>query len=307
MRIAHLSDPHVLSPLGSELRGILFNKRITGALNVLLKRGRAYRAAHVVAVLRAVAAARPDHVVVTGDVTNLSLEGELARARELLDRELALGPEHVSVVPGNHDVYTPGAFHARRFARAFAPYATSDLPALALALPSGHYPFVRLRGPVAVVGLTSAVPRPPFVASGRVGAAQLDALVRVLAHPEVARRTPLVLVHHPLANPRSRLRAWHDGLEDAAGLRAVLERMPRGLVLHGHTHARLRRPLAGGGGVEAITAASAAVEHGDADRMAGFNLYELDADGLLERVEAWVLSPDGATFRRRAIPGGGAP
>jgi hypothetical protein len=66
LRIAHVSDLHVLSPLGSEWRRAVFNKRMTGYANVILRRGRVYRREYLVAVLAA-AAESADHVVVTGE------------------------------------------------------------------------------------------------------------------------------------------------------------------------------------------------------------------------------------------------
>src|SRR5690606_12465238 len=74
LRIAHVSDLHVLSPSGTELRRVLFNKRVTGYANLLLRRGRVYRREWLHAVMEA-AAARADQLVVTGDIMNLSLEG----------------------------------------------------------------------------------------------------------------------------------------------------------------------------------------------------------------------------------------
>ena len=71
LRIAHVSDLHVLSPIGVEWRRAVFNKRMTGYANVLLGRGRVYRPEHLTAVLAA-ASQRADHVVVTGDITTVS-------------------------------------------------------------------------------------------------------------------------------------------------------------------------------------------------------------------------------------------
>ena len=159
MRIAHVSDLHVLAPLGAELRKVLFNKRITGAANLLLKRGRVYRQEYLAAVLRT-AAAHAEQLVVTGDITNLSLEGEYQAAERLL-AELSRSTE-VTVVPGNHDVYLPAIHHDRRFLHHFRRYMGSDLPELALDLSAGDFPSVKLRGPAAIIGLSSAVPRPPL-------------------------------------------------------------------------------------------------------------------------------------------------
>ena len=76
------------------------------------------------------AAARADHVVVTGDITNMALESEYRDARSLLD-EVARRVE-VTVVPGNHDIYLPAVCHERRFSFHFGAFLQSDLPQLAV-------------------------------------------------------------------------------------------------------------------------------------------------------------------------------
>ena len=87
---------------------MLFNKRLTGQANLLLHRGRVHRREYLLAVLEAAAAAA-DHVVVTGDITNLALESEYDEAIRLLDG-VARSVE-VTVVPGNHDIYLPSIQH----------------------------------------------------------------------------------------------------------------------------------------------------------------------------------------------------
>jgi 3',5'-cyclic AMP phosphodiesterase CpdA len=296
LRIAHVSDLHVLSPRGFEWREALFNKRLTGYANLLRHRGRVYRREHLAAVLAAAARAA-DHLVVTGDVTNLSLEREFEEARALLDG--AARSLEVTVVPGNHDVYLPRTHRERRFAHHFGAFLRSDLPELARDLPAGPFPCVKLRGPVALVALSSAVPRPPFVASGHLGHAQLAALREVLAHPEVARRTPVLLVHHPPVDGRGRLAVLRDGLVDAGALRAALAPLARGLVLFGHLHVRLRRRLrTAAGALDVVAASGAALDHPDLAVRAGFNAYVIGADGTLASAEAHVLMPGRAALER---------
>jgi 3',5'-cyclic AMP phosphodiesterase CpdA len=288
-RIAHLSDLHVLSATGVEWRRILFNKRITGYANLLLRRGRTYRRDYLRAVL-AGAAAQADHVVVTGDITNLSLETEYEVAHALL-KDVARSAE-VTVVPGNHDIYLPAVHRRRRFPYHFAEFLHSDLPQFARDLPAGPFPCVKLRGPVAIVGLSSAVPRPPFVSAGYLGHVQLAALAELLAHPEVARRTPVVLIHHPPVDARWAMIRLHDGLVDAASLRRVLSRLSRGLVLYGHTHIRVRCRLATAfGALEVVSASGAALDHPNDAVRAGCNRYEVDEDGRVAILDACVVDP----------------
>ena len=300
LRIAHVSDVHVLSGFGAEWRRMLFNKRITGWANVLGRRGRVYRPEFLRVVLEE-AAGRADHVVVTGDVTNMGHESEYREARRLLD-EVSRRTD-VTVVPGNHDVYLPAEGHERRFARHFAPFVAGERAALAVRVPAGDYPIVKLRGPAAIVGLSSAVPRPPFVSAGVLGASQLSALERLLALPEVASRTAVLLVHHPPLDARSRIVRRRDGLIDADRLRLVLDRVPRGLLLFGHIHARSRAALrTRAGSLDVVSASGAALDHPDPRVRAGFNLYEIGKDGAVARIESYALDPSGTGFTLAPIP-----
>src|SRR5437763_16900738 len=106
----------------------------------------------------------------TGDVVKLAIESEFAPALTWLR---SLGPpDRVTAIPGNHDAYVRATQH--RFAEVFSDYLRGDDASKA----GGTFPFLRRRGPLALIGLTSAVPTAPFMATGRFGRAQLDALAR---------------------------------------------------------------------------------------------------------------------------------
>jgi 3',5'-cyclic AMP phosphodiesterase CpdA len=299
MKIAHFSDLHLLSLEGVKLHRF-FNKRATGYANLRLKRGSIHRASYVKAIAREVRRINADHVVVTGDLTNLALEPEFELAREVLEKDLGLHPDDVTLVPGNHDVYTRGAHVTRRFASYFGDYLESDLPELAVDIDAGRFPVVKLRGPAAIIGVCSAVPRLPFVAAGRVGKEQLGALRAILAHPKVARLTPIIALHHPPHNPRSRLKTLLEGLGDAALLSSGMSHLPVGMVLHGHLHRRVRRDDATTGGrLVSVGATSASLHNESQHKMAGFNVYTLEPDGSLGAIEAHVLA--GERFEVRAL------
>jgi 3',5'-cyclic AMP phosphodiesterase CpdA len=298
VRIAHLSDLHVLGDDSvSPLRYL--NKRLTGWANLKFRRHAVHKRDVVKALARELREHRIDHVVVTGDLSNLALEGELDAARRLLEDDLHLDPHHVSVVPGNHDVYTSGSARRKRFARTFAPFLTSDLD-VATAHASGPFPYVRFRENVAIIGLSSAVPRLPFFASGSLGGEQLEALSRLLEHEEVRKRTPVVLLHHPPYNPPKLMRAVTNGLYDAHHLRAVLGKAKNALVLHGHLHQRML--VEREGTFTSAGATSSSLVSDDAHRMAGFNVYEVDGSGRVSSSEAHVLDLDTARFEVRALP-----
>ena len=111
MRIAHFSDLHVLA-----LDGVpphrFFNKRFTGWVNLRLKRAHNHRPAHVRAVAREITRAKVDHVVITGDLTNLALEQEFVAVRELLEEHLGL-----DAAPDLRGARQSRPLHARRDAR----------------------------------------------------------------------------------------------------------------------------------------------------------------------------------------------
>lgn len=101
--IAHVSDLHLTPvpfPFGEGLKPAL------GWINWRRKPG-AHDASIAARTLAAVAAARPDHVALTGDLIELGLPSEFAAAGAAL-AELG-DPDRVSWAPGNHDVYTPRA------------------------------------------------------------------------------------------------------------------------------------------------------------------------------------------------------
>jgi 3',5'-cyclic AMP phosphodiesterase CpdA len=208
----------------------------------------------------------------------------------------------VTIAPGNHDLYTRGALTSRRFERYLGPYLVSDLPELAVDVGGARFPIVKLRGEVAIVALSSAVPRLPLVAAGELGLPQLAALARVLAHPDVAKRTVLVAVHHPAVHEWSRVKTYIEGLRDAPALLAQLRPLARGMLLHGHLHRRIQRMVpTDDGQFLQVGATSASLHHDAPDRMAGFNVYDLGA-AAATRVEAHVYSPDAGTFHVESVP-----
>lgn len=309
MRLAHLSDLHLLDLTGAvPMR--LFNKRATGYVNLKLKRNHVHHAEPVFAARERLRELEVDHLVVTGDVSNLALEREFDRVKEFLE-SLHLGPDQVSVVPGNHDAYTRGAVRSGRFDTWFAPYKQSSADAVAAASASADragdrarwQPYVRFAGPLALIGLSTAVSRPPLVASGELGREQLAALERILAHPDVRDRTPVVLQHHPIHNPPSRWKTLVEGLVDADRERLVLAGARRGLVLHGHLHRRIRRQLRTERGViEAVGATSASLLDERPDRRAGINVYEFSDGGDLVDVYAERFTGLGGGFERVDVP-----
>ena len=302
MRIAHFSDLHLLSLDGVGAHRFL-NKRLSGYANLRFKRNHVHRSAYVRAIAQEIKRRNVDHVCITGDLTNLALEQEYELAKRVIEDDLGLDPRDVTIVPGNHDLYTRGALRSGRFTTYFAKYLVSDLPELAVDIGVGLFPVVKLRGPAAIIGLSSAVPRLPLVAAGALGRTQLEAFARVLDHPEVVRRTPVIALHHPVHNPQSWLKTMLEGLHDADELWQKLDRLGRGMILHGHLHRRIqRRHATRSGSLHHVGATSASLQHEDDARMAGFNVYEIDDLGNVGAVECEVFDPKTNAFHSESVP-----
>ncbi len=296
MKIAHISDLHLLALEGNAARRFL-NKRFTGWVNLRYRRKAIHKPDVARAVARELRERDVDHVVITGDVTNLALESEFELVRRYLEHDLGFEPSRVSMVPGNHDVYTQGSHRARRFQCYFGEYITTDLPDATSVPDVGRFPYVRLRGPVAFIGLSSAVPRPILMASGHIGPAQRAALHALLGHEEVRRRLPVILQHHPFHNPPKALKRYMNGLEDADAENDVLQGVDRGLLLHGHLHRRVKQRITTGGGhIDAVGSTSASLLDPRDERMGGFNLYEVDDEGQVTSVETFRLDTGTGDF-----------
>lgn len=86
--LAHVSDVH-LGPLPPFRTADLIGKRALGYVNWKRNRERIYSDAVRDALMVDLAAKAPDHIVVTGDLVNLALDGEFDNALAWLR---ALGP-----------------------------------------------------------------------------------------------------------------------------------------------------------------------------------------------------------------------
>jgi 3',5'-cyclic AMP phosphodiesterase CpdA len=95
MRLAHCSDLHLLSLDGVRALDYL-NKRWIGRMNLITSRSRHYHTAAFDDMVEDLNAQQIDHLICTGDVTNLALPGEFRYARERFDR-LRLGTRGVTV------------------------------------------------------------------------------------------------------------------------------------------------------------------------------------------------------------------
>jgi 3',5'-cyclic AMP phosphodiesterase CpdA len=269
--LAHLSDPH-LGPLPKPRLSELIGKRATGFLNWQRKRRFVHRGDVLSRIVADLQGQAHDHIAVTGDLINIALTAEYAPARAWLER---LGPPvDVTLVPGNHDAYARRT--ARHPQRHWGDYMRGD--------DGDGFPFLRRRGPLALIGLSSAVPTAPLMATGRLGPHQLEGLAALLDQCANEALFRVVLIHHP---PRSNRSRHFKRLVDDAALRDVLAGHGAELVIHGHDHVRSLSFVDGPHQRIAVVGVPSASEAppGEHDA-AGYNLYRIDGSAGAWRCEA---------------------
>ncbi|HSH28426.1 MAG TPA: metallophosphoesterase [Thiohalobacter sp.] len=279
--LAQLSDPHLPLPVRIPLTEV-FNKRLLGLLSWYTRRRRRYRPETLAALVEDLRAQGPDWIAVSGDLTNLGLEREFRQARAWLDRLAA--PERLLVVPGNHDATVAGAW--RRGAPWWEPYWRGDeAPEADL---DAAFPTLRRRGPLALIGLSTAIASPAGRAVGEAGSAQCARLTRLLRQTRSEGLCRVLVLHHPLlagtVKPRKRLL-------DGEALCALLAAEGVELVIHGHGHRSHHLQLdTRDGAAPVIGVPSASSAHAE---YAAYHLYRIrpTADGWSLELEVRRWQP----------------
>lgn len=279
LTFAHVSDLHL--PHEPQLTWAQrFSKRQLSAWS--WRKRRAVQRPEILEALRADIRARaPDHVVVTGDITNFALPEEFSKARRWLAGLADAGG--LSLVPGNHDALMPvapadGIGHWQAFTA------------------GGDWPYVMRRRGVSFIGVSSALPTPPLLASGRIGAAQLARLEAMLRTEGEHGQTRVLLLHHPLVDGAVSAR---KALRDRAALRSVLASAGAELVLHGHARAaRLESVPGPHGPIPVLCVPSSSALPNAHDEAARWHLVSVPGPGSPERwarvqVRQWSLAAAG--------------
>lgn len=261
--LAHLTDSHI-GPLPQVRRRELMSKRLTGYINFKVGRDKIHDMDVLGRLVADLLAHRPDHVAMTGDILNIGLQAEFPQAKAWLE---TLGPpERVSFAPGNHDAYVRSSLPM--LTRTFAPYACDD----GEMRPEAHFPYIRVRNGVALMGVSTAVPTAPFIASGKLGAPQVRAIAAALRALRERGLPRVVMMHHPPVKATAR------GLTDVRDFEAALREEGAELVLHGHNHRVSVDFLEGRGRpVPVVGAPSASMVRGR--QRAAYLLFTLTPDG----------------------------
>ncbi len=260
-RIAHISDLHI-PPLPPVSLRQLAGKRLLGLVSWHYK----WKSEHQQAILDALQThlreLEPDHICITGDITFTTLPAEVDKAADWISQ---LGDsQRISLIPGNHDAYVSGAldYALEKWSR----WMQDDDG-------QKEFPYLHRRGPVDIIGLSSAVATPPAISLGRIGQAQLHRTEALLDSIKDSGRPSLLMVHHP---PQDGAASRKRALSDRKGLQELLCRSPVDLVLHGHLHYPTRAELQCPSGPIPVLGAASASTTGARKSVAHYHLIEIE-------------------------------
>jgi 3',5'-cyclic AMP phosphodiesterase CpdA len=285
--LAHLSDLHLPPPPRETSLWRLSKKQVLAILSWHRKRHRIHTLRPLAALLGDLAAFAPDHLALTGDITNFAVPEEFRDAREWLDQR---GPSSgLSVIPGNHDLTSAQPWRAG--IGQWDAWSQGDQDTTQEG--TDPFPFLKRRGPAAIIGLSSAVTTPVFSAAGQLGQAQRERLETLLGQARQEGLFRVVLIHHPpvmgQGGPRKALR-------DRAALCAILQRVGAELVLHGHHHVTRLIGLPGPDGPIPVFGVPAALATIAQPEIAGWHFHR-----ILRTDAGWRLT----TIARRYDAGSG--
>lgn len=268
-RLAHLSDIH-LGPLPGVTYRELASKRITGYINWHRNRRRNIHEGVTERLLADMDKFQPDHITVTGDLVNLALDAELEMAKLWLQ---ALAPaERISLVPGNHDAYVPGALD--RACKSWSRWMETDHRPKKTT--RHDFPYLHRRGPLALIGASSAHATAPFMASGSFTQEQAKGLSELLGLASSERLFRVILIHHPPVRGATATRKRLFGIRR---FQKVIREHGAELVLHGHTHLATTHWINGPNGrVPVVGVPAAGQGPGHSKPAAQYNLFEIEGD-----------------------------
>ena len=265
-RIAHISDVHMLEagPVQSVIAGLVL--RFLSVGRALDARGRRTK------LKRALAAAMrsgADHVVISGDLTEVGAAGQYEAFAETL-HESAICPENVTLVPGNHDVYASGEAWKRALDGPLRAYRGTS---------AEHAGKLVERGDVIVLPVDVTCFQAITRSAGELGDSAADALERRFSDRAFRNKALIVVQHHPPFAHATGTWQWIDGLRGSARMMGLLATHPHVQVLHGHLHKAVDRLVGAGLRKSRVFGASATVD--DDEATPRVRLYDL-RDGQLE-------------------------
>ena len=220
--IIHISDLHFHSypKKLSEFNA----KRILGATNLLIRRAREFPLKRAKLLVERIQKMEWDHLVISGDITQLSLEKEFSIAREILD-PLLIKSERVTIIPGNHDRYVFQRQGTDLFTKYFGEFFGKN-----------EIHVSEINQEWILVGWDSAHPNDLRTAAGTVKSSTIKATEKLL-HNFPDQTNFIVVNHYPLTFPEDwKFDRSHELYNLVPVRNWILQNSQIRLYLHGHIH-----------------------------------------------------------------------
>ena len=279
-RIAHLSDVHTLDPAHrrSNTRYRLATKLVSLGRPVDPRR----RAQKLARALAAAKASGADHIVITGDLTEMGDATEFEHFANILD-DARLPVDSVTLVPGNHDAYTTKSGWRRALEGPLERYAGASATDMGKIVDRDNVAFLPIDTSLFQSIARSAGTFTPDAA--RLVQERID-------DPGLRDKAIVLVMHHPpFEHHRNPISQWLDGLRGCTHVLEMLARHPRLQILHGHLHrvvdriVDLSKGVAGVANRSRIFGAPAVVDDDDTPRV---RLYDI-RDGALESAGLFAI------------------
>jgi 3',5'-cyclic AMP phosphodiesterase CpdA len=223
VRIAHLSDVHILDArAGTKKARYRFATQLVSVGRSIDPLARAKRLA---GALRSAKANGADHIVISGDLTEVGEQSEFEQFAEVL-HDAKLPEDSITLVPGNHDVYSTGDAWPKAMKGPLACFAAASA-ALAGKIVE--------RSGVAFLPVDTTRFQTMAWSGGLFTKEMAAALERRIEDPAFRDKAIVVVVHHPPFHPVKMMK-WIDGLRGGTIVLDLLARHPRLQLLHGHLH-----------------------------------------------------------------------
>jgi 3',5'-cyclic-AMP phosphodiesterase len=271
--IAHLSDLHILDS-DTRRSGTRYRlaTKFVGLGRAIDPRARAKKLARALARAKEKGA---EHVVISGDLTELGDAGEFEHLSEIL-HDACFPAGAITLVPGNHDAYTSERGWKKALEGPLAPFAAAS------ATEPGK---LVDRGDIVFLPIDTSCFQSLTRAGGEFSRNAALAVERRLLDPTLRSRALVLVLHHPpFVLHRMPVMRWFDGLRGCTQVLDLLIRHPRLQVLHGHLHRVVDRFVGRARAPEdarpRVFGASAVCDDRD-DDAPRIRLYEL-ADGMLQ-------------------------
>ena len=195
-----------------------------GATNLLIRRAGEFPLKRAKLLVEIIQKMEWDHLVISGDITQLSLEKEFSLAREILD-PLLIKSERVTVIPGNHDRYVYQQHGTDLFTKYFGEFFGTN-----------EVHVSKINQEWVLVGWDSAHPNDWRTAAGTVKSSTIRATEKLIQN--FSDQTNFIVVNHfPLTFPEDwKFDRSHELYNLVPVRNWILQNPPIRLYLHGHIH-----------------------------------------------------------------------